>query len=107
MEGDFTNKQEWSGGVHERQRCGLLWFPPFRKVRGRMGQPASSLRDCAAAQRSRLEMHLYWLMTVSVCTVFRHDQLLCRRYISRTLDLYLVLSLRDLWHHEAPTIVGE
>jgi len=52
-------------------------------------------------------MHLYRLMTVSVSTVFRHDELLCRGYVSRTLDPYLVLPLRDVLHYEIPTIIGE
>ena len=52
-------------------------------------------------------MHLYRLMTFSVSTVFRHDELLCGRYVSRTLDPYLILSRRDVWHYEIATIIGE
>ena len=52
-------------------------------------------------------MHLYRLMTFSVSTVFRHDELLCGRYVSRTLDPYLILSRRDVWHYEIATIIRE
>ena len=54
-----------------------------------------------------MEMHLYRLMTVSVSTVFRHDELLCGGYVSHTLDPYLVLPPRDVWHYEIPTIIGK
>jgi len=52
-------------------------------------------------------MHLYRLVTLTLSTVFRHDELLCGGYVSNTLDPYFVLSPRDVWHYEIPTIVGE